>query len=250
MNLEDAAVSPLLTVLSVRTAIAMGILAALWTRQADILGAFRPPLEWQSFLTSLVWKDPKFFGYYAVTVALFLATVTTLVALLCYDYSLRFDWKQPAKIQIKLALRQRAHVLGALGFYCLAWSLAAITFLLDPILSVVAATVVFVAVWYYYFFPVGAFVLPTVTTGAAKDITDTTAILVGTVNANGSSTAAYFEYGSATSYDEQTSDTSLAGSTEEEVSKSVSGLKPGTTYHYRIRAGTTLGDDRAFSTSQ
>lgn len=83
---------------------------------------------------------------------------------------------------------------------------------------------------------------PIVTTLAASSITATSAVLNGTINANGSSTAPFFDYGLTTNYG-----TTIAGIPGEilgtnsiPVSAAISGLSPGTTYHYRIN-GTSSG---------
>lgn len=96
--------------------------------------------------------------------------------------------------------------------------------------------------------------LPDATTGSASSIGSASATLNGTVNANGSSTTVTFEYGETTSYGtEVTADQSpVEGNTVTAVSKSISGLTPSTTYHYRVKAvsaaGTDYGDDMTFAT--
>jgi hypothetical protein len=89
-------------------------------------------------------------------------------------------------------------------------------------------------------------------TGAASNVTHTSAILHGTVNPNGSATTYYFQYGTSTAYGKQTSSHS-AGSdtTTHPASATISGLAAGRTYHYRIVAhnqtGTSYGADETFS---
>ncbi len=92
-----------------------------------------------------------------------------------------------------------------------------------------------------------------VTTGAATDVTQTSAILNGTVNPNGESTNYYFEYGADTSYGSTTESTSAgSGTTDVSVSVEITGLTSGTTYHFRLVAtnssGTTYGIDVTFVT--
>ena len=92
-----------------------------------------------------------------------------------------------------------------------------------------------------------------VTTGAATDVTQTSAILNGTVNPNGESTNYYFEYGTDTSYGSTTESTSAgSGTTNVSVSVEITGLTSGTTYHFRLVAtnssGTTYGIDVTFVT--
>ena len=94
---------------------------------------------------------------------------------------------------------------------------------------------------------------PIVGTSAANSITENTATLKGTVNPNGLSTHYYFEYGTTSSYGNTTSSSSLSASYSlSTVTKSISGLTPGTTYHYRLVAynsdGTDYGQDKTFTT--
>jgi len=95
---------------------------------------------------------------------------------------------------------------------------------------------------------------PTVNTGSATSVTDSSAALNGTVNPNGSSTTYYFQYGTTTSYGAITSSTS-AGSGTSNVSaiEPVSGLTCNTTYHYRLVStnswGTSYGSDKMFTAS-
>jgi WD40 repeat protein len=97
-------------------------------------------------------------------------------------------------------------------------------------------------------------VLPTALTGAATGATGNTATLRGSVNPNGSVTTFYFEYGETTAYGSRVPLTSApvgAGHTTAQLSRTISGLTPGTTYHFRIVAenevGTAEGDDRTFA---
>jgi glycosyl hydrolase family 44/List-Bact-rpt repeat protein len=96
---------------------------------------------------------------------------------------------------------------------------------------------------------------PTATTTAASNVTTTSATLNGTVNPNGSSTAAAVQWGTAAAYGSTTPEQSVGGGvTNVPVVASVAGLTPNTTYHYRVAAtngvGTTNGADRAFTTHQ
>jgi hypothetical protein len=95
---------------------------------------------------------------------------------------------------------------------------------------------------------------PTAVTGSTTRITLTSARLNGTVTANGLATTWYFEFGTSTSYGSRTSVKSAgSGTNTVRVSSSLSGLKAGTIYHYRLVArnasGTSLGGDRAFNTA-
>ena len=97
--------------------------------------------------------------------------------------------------------------------------------------------------------------LQNVTTLAATAITGTTTSLHGSANANGSATTVAFDYGVDTSYGNTlaATPTSVSGSADTPVAANLSGLLPGTTYHYRITAtsagGTVRGNDMSFKTT-
>ena len=96
---------------------------------------------------------------------------------------------------------------------------------------------------------------PAATTGSASSVTPTSATLNGTVNPNGASTTVVFDYGLTASYGKTvtTTQSPLSGSTNQAVSKGITGLSTGKTYHFRVKAtnvaGTTLGSDKTFYTS-
>jgi hypothetical protein len=95
---------------------------------------------------------------------------------------------------------------------------------------------------------------PTVVTGAGSNVTDTSAVLNGKVNPNGSRTTYVFSYGPTTAYGASTSARSVgAGTKVVLVARTLTALTPGTTYHYRISAingvGSTIGIDRTFTTT-
>ncbi len=97
--------------------------------------------------------------------------------------------------------------------------------------------------------------LPTATTYAATNITFNSATLNGTVNPNGVTTGAFFQWGTNTSYG-NLSDSQVLGSGTNNISISsnLTGLSPNTAYHFRIVAtnsvgGTTFGEDQLFTTS-
>jgi phosphodiesterase/alkaline phosphatase D-like protein len=99
-----------------------------------------------------------------------------------------------------------------------------------------------------------AAVPPTVVTGPVTASAQTSATVTGTVNPNGLSTTWFFQYGTSTSYGSQTGSSSAgSGTTSTNVSASLTGLTPGTTYHYRLVAvnssGTTQGADAVLTTS-
>jgi len=94
----------------------------------------------------------------------------------------------------------------------------------------------------------------TVVSGPATGISATGATLNGTVNPDGLTTSALFEYGLTSAYGTQ-AEVALApdnGATEQSVSKAISGLLPATAYHYRLSAAhggaTSVGADMTFST--
>jgi hypothetical protein len=95
---------------------------------------------------------------------------------------------------------------------------------------------------------------PTVTTGTASAITDTGATVTASVNPNGQSTTYAFEYGTSTDYTTQTAvQNAGAGVTPATATAQLTGLRPGTTYHFRLLAsnagGTVAGPDATFATS-
>ncbi len=96
---------------------------------------------------------------------------------------------------------------------------------------------------------------PVVTTNAVTEMNATSATLVGTVNANNTSTTVTFEYGLTDSYGTTiTADESpVSGTSDTPVSSEITGLSPNTTYHYRVvgvnDGGTTYGDDLSFTTT-
>ncbi len=100
---------------------------------------------------------------------------------------------------------------------------------------------------------IAAAAAPTAITGPVTATAATTATLSGTVNPNGTATNWHFEYGKTTSYGTSTSLTSAgSGTANTGVSENLTGLTPGTTYHYRVVAastgGTTNGSDGIFNT--
>lgn len=97
-----------------------------------------------------------------------------------------------------------------------------------------------------------------VVTGSATAVQKTGATLNGTVDPEGLPTTFYFQYGRTDSYGSTTPSppgqdlgTTVAG--DQPATQSVSGLEPGTSYHYRIVAvnanGTSNGVDRTFTTA-
>ena len=97
-------------------------------------------------------------------------------------------------------------------------------------------------------------VLPVLSTGPAIAITQSSAVLTGTVFPESTQTMYLFELGTSTAYGTQL----LGGEAGREsglaqVSVATAFLQPATVYHYRIvavsAAGTSVGPDRTFSTT-
>ncbi|HHT9114492.1 MAG: hypothetical protein HZA47_03230 [Planctomycetes bacterium] len=95
---------------------------------------------------------------------------------------------------------------------------------------------------------------PTVTTDTASRVTHNSATLRGTVNANGLSTTAWFQYRIVNGPSKSTFSTqTVIGTGDTEVNFSIIELLPGTTYYYRLAArndaGTVYGDELPFTTT-
>ncbi|MDX6665387.1 MAG: hypothetical protein QOG68_1593 [Solirubrobacteraceae bacterium] len=77
-------------------------------------------------------------------------------------------------------------------------------------------------------------------------LTDTYALISGSVNPKGSATSYFFQWGTTTDYGQTTPVTSASnGTADVPVDVSLDGLAPATTYHYRIVAGPTTPADPA-----
>lgn len=96
--------------------------------------------------------------------------------------------------------------------------------------------------------------LPTAVTGAASGIGTTFATMTGAVVSQGQTTSFLFEYGTTANYGLQTvAQNATAATTATPVSSTVTGLAPGTTFHYRLVAMHTgfpanNGADQTFTT--
>lgn len=96
---------------------------------------------------------------------------------------------------------------------------------------------------------------PTATTSNATSITTSSATLKGVVNAKGASTTVTFEWGTSTSLGNSLNATpgTVTGSTNTNVSASLTGLSANTRYYYRVKAvnshGTTYGSILNFTTN-
>ena len=94
---------------------------------------------------------------------------------------------------------------------------------------------------------------PVAATGPAVQVTTNSAALTGSVNANGTDTSVYFEYGTNTVYTSQTTPVDVgSGNSSVGLTNALTGLPAGTMYHYRLVAtagGTNVyGADQTFST--
>jgi hypothetical protein len=97
---------------------------------------------------------------------------------------------------------------------------------------------------------------PAPRTGVAKGGTETGATLTGSVEQQGleTTTTYWFRYGHTATYGGETEKLQLAAnSSPKAVAAALTGLEPGTTYHYRLMAsnqwGTSEGADEAFTAS-
>ena len=95
---------------------------------------------------------------------------------------------------------------------------------------------------------------PAVTTGQATKITTTTAVLNAAVRPNSSQTTVGFQYGITSAYGQVSGNHVVgAGAKSVTVSIKITGLTPGTIYHYRVVAsnnsGSAIGTDRTFTTA-
>jgi hypothetical protein len=95
---------------------------------------------------------------------------------------------------------------------------------------------------------------PKAVTGSATAVTQSGAKLNGTVDPNGTATSYHFSYGPTANYGSQTpNSTTGTGTQPVNVTRTLTGLASGTTYHYRLVAsnshGTSTGLDRTFTTN-
>jgi len=94
---------------------------------------------------------------------------------------------------------------------------------------------------------------PAASTLKVDGITGSGAHVTGTINANGTASTWWLEYGPTTSYGSKTAPVAVAASTADvDVAVTLSGLNSGTLYHVRFvianGIGTTPGDDLTFTT--
>jgi hypothetical protein len=95
---------------------------------------------------------------------------------------------------------------------------------------------------------------PSASTGASSSVSYSSAIVFGWVNPHGQATDYVFQYGTTRGYGAQTPLAPAgSGSGSVRVSQTLTGLRPLTTYHYRILAtgpsGATVGRDQTFKTT-
>jgi hypothetical protein len=95
---------------------------------------------------------------------------------------------------------------------------------------------------------------PKAVTGSATAVTQSGAKLSGTVDPNGTATSYHFSYGPTANYGSQTpNSTTGTGTQPVNVTRTLTGLASGTTYHYRLVAsngnGSSNGLDRTFTTN-
>ena len=93
----------------------------------------------------------------------------------------------------------------------------------------------------------------TLTTELAGPVSQTSAGVQGTLNPAGLETTYEFQYGTSSAYGSSTTPQSAgSGTTVEREGATLTGLAPGTTYHYRLvatdSAGTAYGADQTFTT--
>jgi sugar lactone lactonase YvrE len=89
---------------------------------------------------------------------------------------------------------------------------------------------------------------------AAAGTSQSTATLEAMVAPRGNPTSYHFEYGATTAYGSSGPTTNIgAGANPRDAFTTISGLTPGTTYHFRVvatnAAGTVYGGDRTFTTA-
>lgn len=95
---------------------------------------------------------------------------------------------------------------------------------------------------------------PMAVTGASSNISSSGATVSGTVNTAGSPSTGVFEYGPTTSYGASSGITlsPANGTSAQTVTATLTGLTPGTLYHYRVTVangyGTSSGRDFTFTT--
>jgi hypothetical protein len=94
---------------------------------------------------------------------------------------------------------------------------------------------------------------PVAITRAATGITHRTARLHGSATADAGSASIHFQYGTTTAYGSRTPTRTLGGITSRSASAGITGLRPGTRYHFRLVVsssdGRQVGRDLTFKTA-
>ncbi len=95
--------------------------------------------------------------------------------------------------------------------------------------------------------------LPALGSTAVSAITTSAATLTGSVTANAAAAGVRFEFGTTSAYGSSAATATVGGLVPEPVSATLTGLQPGTTYHFRLVAGSADGtaqsDDATFTTA-
>jgi phosphodiesterase/alkaline phosphatase D-like protein len=94
---------------------------------------------------------------------------------------------------------------------------------------------------------------PTVATGPANKVSNDSAVLTGTITANGAATTYAFRYGTSSALGYQTASKQAGGGTNPATATELlGGLSPGTTYYYQLVAlnstGSAVAQIRTFKT--
>jgi phosphodiesterase/alkaline phosphatase D-like protein len=96
--------------------------------------------------------------------------------------------------------------------------------------------------------------VPKIISQGASSVTDSSARLSALVHPSLSATTVHFEYGTSTAYGASTGGSAIGdGGSPVSTGSDLTGLAPGTTYHFRVVAansiGTETGPDRTFTTT-
>jgi hypothetical protein len=94
--------------------------------------------------------------------------------------------------------------------------------------------------------------MPGISASEASAITPTSAKLAASILSNGEPSSYHFEDGISASYGAKTAESASSGAEQIAATAEISGLAPGTTYHFRVAAtnsiGTSYGPDVTFTT--
>jgi hypothetical protein len=153
-DLSEGVIRAMLTIQSIRAAITIGMLFTvvnIWRQSAN--GNFRAifATPFSETLRGTLASPASTMGA-LVLAALICSITTTLAAIQCYDYSIRYDWLKAGKPLAKQALVGKAHGFTRYGFYSLMAALTASVMVVEPALSIFTTMVVFLAMWKYYYF--------------------------------------------------------------------------------------------------